>query len=448
MTNPTKKQWSSSYAFILATTGAAVGLGNIWRFPYMAGMNGGSAFVLVYLICVLLIGLPVLIAEIVIGRAARRNTVDALTQLAKPKHSPHWGMLGYWGAIALLLVLSFYSVVSGWSIAYFIKAISGQLHDLSTTQVQTVWTDFQSQPLSLLLWHSLFMGITAFIVMRGITKGLEKTTNFLMPLLYLILITLVCYAAFYGNLGKAWHFLFALDFSKITAPIVIAALGHAFFSMAVGAGAMLTYGAYAPRSMNIVPSVMVILILDIFVALLSGLAIFPIIFAEHLTPASGPGLMFISLPIAFSHIPGGGLIASAFFLLLFCAALTSSINLAEPLVLILMDKCQLSRRKATYIIGSIAWILGIGSLLSFNLWQNIKLAGFTVFDVISNGATDIFLPVGGIGFTLFAGWIMQRHKTQEELKNTHPTIFHTWRFLIRWIAPIGIFLVFITPLLL
>jgi NSS family neurotransmitter:Na+ symporter len=443
-----REQWSSRWSFILATTGAAVGLGNIWRFPYMAGMNGGSAFVLVYLICVVLIALPVLVAEIIIGRRARANPVDALTTLATDNnHSKRWGILGWWGATALLMVLSFYSVVSGWSIAYFFKSISGTFDHLSADKVEATWGALQSQPLQLLSWHTLFMIATIAIVIRGVNKGIEKATNIMMPLLYIILISLVFYALKQGNTGKALHFLFDFNLHSITPSVVIAAMGHAFFSMAVGAGAMLTYGAYAPKRINVINSVLIVATLDILVAILSGLAIFPIIFAEHLAPTSGPGLMFISLPMSFAHMEGGSFVAAGFFALLFFASLTSSINLIEPLIMILMDKVKLTRKKAAIMIGIAAWSLGIVSLLSFNVWDNVKLFGQTPFDLISNGATDIFLPIGGLAFAVFAGWVMKKKDTESELSNARRGIYCLWRILIRYIAPIGVVLVLISPLL-
>ena len=340
-------QWSSKWAFILAATGAAVGLGNVWRFPYMAGSNGGSAFVLVYLICVLVMGLPIMVAEILIGRRARQNPVDALQTLAKESQQPRqWGLLGWWGALALLLVLSFYSVVSGWSIAYLFHSFDNTFNNATPREITHIWQHFLASPWRLIAWHTLFMCLTIGVIMRGVKQGLERATKYMMPALYLILLILVVYDGMIGNFGRAFHFLFDFQLGKITPSIIISAMGHAFFTLALGAGAMLTYGAYVPKRVNIAQAVWIVALLDVLVALLSGLAIFPLVFAHNLAPNSGPGLMFVTLPIAFAHIPAGALVGGLFFILLLFAAWTSSINLAEPMIIILMQRLNVSRNKS------------------------------------------------------------------------------------------------------
>lgn len=436
-------QWSSKWAFILAATGAAVGLGNVWRFPYMAGTHGGSAFVLVYLVCIILIGLPVMIAEILIGRRARQNPVSAMETLAKESgHTKKWGVVGWWGAAALLLVLSFYSVVSGWSIAYLLRSASGTFSGMNASQVSNFWQHFLSSPWQLLTWHTVFICLTIGVIVRGVQEGLEKATKFMMPALYAILFLLAAYAIIEGDFRQAFHFLFDFNLEQITPSVFIAAMGHACFTLAVGAGAMLTYGAYVPKRVNITTAVCVVATLDVLVAILSGLAIFPLVFAHHLTPNMGPGLMFVTLPIAFANIPGGTLIGSLFFILLLFAAWTSSINLAEPMVVILMNRLKLSRKKSAMLVGALAWFIGIGSLLSFNVWKQVKLFHkFTIFDVATNGPTDIMLPIGALAFALFAGWAMKKKFTRPEL---HRKVFPTWRFLIRYVAPIGVLVIFLT----
>lgn len=437
-------QWSSKFAFIIAATGAAVGLGNVWRFPYMAGEHGGSAFVLVYLLCVLLLGLPILVAEILIGRRGRRNSVDSLRFLAEESHSSKsWGWLGWWGAIALLLILSFYSVVAGWSIAYLFQSIKGTFYHASPEQIQFIWKNFLASPWQLLGWHTLFMALTIWVIVMGVQKGLEKATKIMMPSLYIILLVLVIYAAVTGDFNRAFHYLFDFKLSAITPNVVISAMGHAFFTLALGAGAMLTYGAYMPPRVNIPIAVLVVAGLDVLVAILSGLAIFPIVFAHNLPAGEGPGLMFVTLPISFAHISGGSLIGGLFFLLLLFAAWTASINLTEPMVVILMNRLKMTRTQAALVVGFCAWFLGIGSVLSFNLWQNIKLWNFNIFDIATGLPMDIFLPLGGLGFAIFAGWVMRKGFTQEELPKG---IYPLWRFLIRYVAPIGILVIFITSI--
>lgn len=435
------EQWSSKWAFILAATGAAVGLGNVWRFPYMAGTHGGSAFVVLYLVCVAVIGLPIMIAEILIGRRAKSNPVTALAQLAhESNQSMHWGFLGWWGALALLLVLSFYSMVSGWSIAYLVHTVFVGFKGESTLSITHHWQHFLSSPWQLIGWHTLFMALTIAVIIRGVASGLEKATKFMMPALYLILIFLVIYAAKIGDFKHAFHFLFDFHFEKITPRIIIAAMGHAFFTLALGAGAMLTYGAYVPKKVNIANTVVIVAFLDVLVAILSGLAIFPLVFAYHLAPNSGPGLMYVTLPIAFAHIPFGSGAGALFFLLLLFAAWTSSINLAEPMVIILQNKLKLTRTQSAILVGSLAWVIGIGSALSFNVWKHIKLFHqFTIFDIATSLPTDIILPIGGLGFAIFAGYIMKRRYTEKEV---NPKIYKVWRFLVRTIAPAAIILVF------
>ena len=446
--NVLQDQWSSKLAFIIAATGAAVGLGNVWRFPYMAGMNGGSAFLLIYIVCVLIIGLPIMVAEILIGRRGRRNPVDALSTLAKENnHTTQWGWLGWWGALALLLVLSFYSVVAGWCIAYLIRSLSGEFTGLNPAQVTHVWQHFLASPWRLLGWDTLFMALTMGVIVCGVQQGLERATKIMMPALYVILIALVFYAGFTGDFAKATHFLFDFNFQKINTSVVIAAMGHAFFTLALGAGAMLMYGAYVPQRVNITNAVVIVATLDVLVAILSGLAIFPLVFAYHLPPQSGPGLMFETLPIAFSHMHAGALVGGLFFILLIFAAWTSSINLAEPLIVITMSRLKIRRGFAALLIGGLAWFIGIGSLLSFNVWQHVKLFNtFSIFDIATNVPTDIILPIGGLGFALFAGWVLKKRATRDELQLTRPFIYHSWRFLVRYIAPGGILIVFISSI--
>ena len=435
-------QWSSKTAFILAATGAAVGLGNIWRFPYMAGSHGGSAFVMLYLFFVLVMGMPILIAEIMIGRRARKNPVNALSSLAQiDGHSKHWSMIGWLGALALLLILSFYSVVSGWSIAYLIKNLQGTFINVNATQIQQTWSNFLANPKQLLLWHSVFMSLTVGVIILGVSNGLEKASKIMMPALYAVLIALVIFAATHGNFEQATHFLFDFNLEKINSDVVIAAMGHAFFTLALGAGAMLTYGAYMPKKASITYCVSIVVILDVLVAVLSGLSIFPLVFKYNLAPGSGPGLMFVTLPIAFTHMTHSIVIGSLFFSLLLFAAWTSSINLAEPMVIILMKRLNITRTRAALLVGLLAWAIGITVLLSFNLWQDVKIFGhFTPFDIATDLPMNILLPLGGLGFALFAGYIMSKHATRDEL---HTILYPIWRFLIRYIAPVGIFIVFI-----
>ena len=439
-------QWRGQWAFILAAAGAAIGLGNIWKFPYMAGDNGGGAFVVVYLLCVIAIGLPVMAAEILIGRRAQKNPVDAIRIVAHESDaSTHWRHLGWWGLFGLLLVLSFYSVVGGWTLFYLYQTITGHLHHLSAQQINGVWQHFIASPVHMSVTHLIFMALTMCVVAMGVEKGLERASKILMPLLLLVLLALVVFAALSTGpyFMKSVHFLFDPNWHKMTATVFIDAMGHAFFTLAIGVGAMSIYGSYLPKHISIGQSIVVTALLDVVVALLAGLAIFPIIFAHHISPQGGPGLMFMSLPIAFANMSGGVVLGTLFFVLLLFAAWTSSINIAEPLVATLCERTRLNRRNAALVIGSVAWLLGLASVLSFNLWSHVQFFGqLTPFDAITDGVTNVIQPLGGIGYALFAGWVILKPHSRDEL-DFKPSWFWLWRIATRYIAPVGILLIFI-----
>jgi NSS family neurotransmitter:Na+ symporter len=442
-----REHWTSKLAFILAATGAAVGLGNIWKFPYMAGNNGGSAFVLIYLLCVMFIGIPLMLAEMLIGRRGQLNAVNSLSNLAKEaRKSPHWDLIGWLGALTLLLVLSFYSVVAGWSLAYIFRAWMGAFNGLSDQAITTLWQQFLTNPWQLMIWHALFLIMTMWVVERGVQSGLEKASKILMPCLFLVLLVLDIYAYFYGDFKAGLTFLFAFKMSQITPSVVISAMGHAFFTLAIGAGCILVYGSYLTRDVRLGGAVMTIVILDVLVAILAGLAIFPIVFAHHLPPEGGPGLMFEVLPIAFARMFAGQFFGGLFFILLLFAAWTSSISIAEPLVILLTERRGWSRLSASIMIGLVAWVLGLASLLSFNRWENFKLfSNWTVFSAITDLSTNILLPLGGLGFAIFAGWVLTTQTTREELR-LPPFVFKIWLYLVRYIAPVGILLIIFNSL--
>ncbi len=446
--------WSSSRSFILAATGAAVGLGNIWKFPYMAGDNGGSAFVIVYILAILAIGMPLMIAEILLGRMGRENPINTMLKLAKANHrSPKWQLVGFWGAAGLILALSFYSVVGGWTVGYFFKYIGyishlGDAQPTATADILTAWQVFLSSASTLTIYHSIFMLLTIGVVMAGVTKGIERAANIMMPMLFGILIILVIYAGIYGDINAGFNFLFKPDFSKINSTVIIDALGHAFFTLAVGAGCMLTYGAYLPEHTSIIKSVFIITALDVLVAFLSGMTIFPLVFANNLAPDSGADLMFKILPLAFAVIPFGNFIGVLFFLLLIFAAWTSSISMVEPLVMILIERARLSRATSCILIGAICWTIGMCALLSFNEWQNVLLLNhWTFFGAITSLTTNIFLPIGCLLFAIFAGWKVNPLSARNILARQTDHHFKAWQFLIRYIAPIGIVIVLMNSFL-
>tara|TARA_B100001029_G_scaffold11023_1_gene7520 strand:- start:11855 stop:13204 length:1350 start_codon:yes stop_codon:yes gene_type:complete len=432
--------WSSRWTFILAATGSAVGLGNIWKFPYMAGDNGGGAFVLVYLACICVIGLPIMLGEIMIGRRGRSSPANSMRSLAKEANtSSAWTLLGATGALAGLLILSFYSVAAGWAMSYVFNGFQNITAESSSAS----FNNLLSSPSSLIFWHTLFISITVLIVARGILKGLEKWINTLMPILFLIILLLCVYAMQTGAFLEGLRYLFMPDFSKINPQVMLEALGQAFFTLSLGMGAIMAYGAYMPPNQNIGKTAISVAALDTGVALLAGIAIFPIVFANGLAPSEGPGLVFVTLPIAFSAMPFGILFGTLFFVLLSIAALSSSISLIEPGVAWLIESLRIKRKTATILLGFTAWFIGLFSALSFNLISEFTIFGRNFFDATDFLTSQIMLPLGGIFIAIFVGWIMKKEHVLEGLGFKEDIIFKAWYFSVRYIAPVLVGLVFL-----
>ncbi len=435
-------QWSSRWAFILAATGSAVGLGNIWKFPYMAGENGGGAFVLVYLLCVALIGIPIMMAEVLIGRHGRRSPTNTLMEICKEQHhSQWWQLIGWSGMLVGFLILSYYSVIAGWTLAYVFRAGSGTFTALGGDAVGKIFSDFISDPERLLAWHTIFMGLTMVVVARGVKSGLETAVTYLMPALFVLLLILVGYAMNTGYFTEGLSFLFKPDFSKISANGVLAAMGQAFFSLSIGMGAIMIYGSYLPQDASITRSSIIIALADTLVAILAGVAIFPIVFANGLDPAQSVGLVFNTLPIAFGNMPGGAFFGMLFFILLAFAAWTSAISLIEPMVTWLVESLGMNRVTAVVWTGACAWLLGIGTIFSFNLWSDYTINKMSFFDVLDYLTSNVLLPLGGILITIFAVWIMSEKSTREELSISHEQGYSIWRFVLRYITPVAMFFV-------
>jgi len=436
--------WSSRFTFILAATGSAVGLGNIWKFPYITGENGGGAFVLVYLGCVLLIGIPIMIAETMLGRRSQRNPIETMEILTKEAEADHnWHYLGWMGVIAGLLILSYYSVIAGWATAYISKAFFGSFIDADGAAIKTLFDHFVASPIQMIFWHSLFMAATLLIVVRGVNKGLEKAVQWLMPALFVLMLLLVGYAMTTDSYFKGLHFLFVPDFSKLTGTAVLTAMGHAFFTLSLGMGAIMVYGSYLPKNVSIAQTAFIIAGADTLVALLAGIAIFPIVFANNLHPDSGPGLIFQTLPIAFGNMTGGWLMGILFFLMLSIAALTSSISLIEPAVAWLVENKNISREKACAWSGLAAWLLGIATIFSFNIWSNFKIFDRTLFQLLDYLTANLMLPIGGFCIAVFAGWIMKQQHSEQELNMPNAQAYQIWLILVRYVAPSAVFLVFL-----
>ncbi len=442
-------QWSSRMAFILAATGSAVGLGNIWKFPYITGENGGGAFVLVYLLCVLLIGIPIMMAEVLIGRRGRQSPINTMRTLAH-EESQHgiWQMIGWSGMIAGFLIISFYSVIAGWALAYVFRTAAGVFAGVTADGAASIFSGLVSDPERLLAWHTIFMVMTMVVVSRGVRSGLEKAVRILMPLLFLLLLLLVGYAMNSGKFAEGLAFLFTPDFSALSAGAVLTAMGHAFFTLSLGMGAIMAYGSYLPKSVSIAKTSLVIALMDTAVALLAGMAIFPLVFANGLEPGAGPGLIFQTLPLAFGHMAGGTLFGTLFFLLLTFAAWTSAISIIEPAVAWLVENRRVNRIKAATIIGVAAWLMGIVTIMSFNSWAfEFTFAGETkssgLFDVLDILTANIMLPLGGLAMAMFAGWYMSERSTADELDLGEGLLYQGWRFLVRFVAPFAVMVVFL-----
>ena len=446
-------QWSSRWVFVLAATGSAVGLGNIWKFPYITGENGGGAFVLIYLVCIACIGIPIMMAEVMLGRLGRQSPINTMRTLAQEgKHDKRWEWLGWMGVLAGFLILSYYSVIAGWALSYVFRTASGAFMGATADGVSSIFSQFVSNPESVLAWHTIFMVMTMVVVSRGVRGGLEKAVTYLMPALFGILLILVGYAASTtGHFTEGFDFLFNSDFSKITKDSVLTAMGHAFFTLSLGMGAIMIYGSYLPQDASIAKTSIMVSLADTLVALLAGLAIFPIVFANGLEPGSGPGLIFNTLPIAFGHMEGGTFFGTLFFLLLVFAAWTSSISLIEPAVAWLVENHGYNRLNASVWTGIVTWSVGLLTVLSFNEWkfsfpflgQN-KENGF--FDIVDILTANIMLPVGGLMIAIYASRFLSRKHSVEELGMGEGDAYKVWHLLVSYVTPIAVIIVLINAL--
>lgn len=452
-------QWSGRWAFILAATGSAVGLGNIWKFPYITGENGGGAFVLFYLICIAIIGIPIMIAEVTLGRRGRRSPLNTMRHLTQEEgRSPHWQYLGWAGMIAGFLILSYYSVIAGWAVAYIFRTAAGTFSGITADGAVSIFSALVSDPERLLAWHTIFMVMTIVVVARGVRSGLEKAVRYMMPALFVLLLVMVGYAMNTTAFDKGLSFLFTPDFhaffyktdasgvEHLSGNSALVALGHAFFTLSLGMGAIMIYGSYLPERTSIVKTSFVIAGMDTLVALLAGMAIFPIVFANGLEPSEGTGLIFKTLPIAFGHMPGGSFFGTMFFLLLTLAAWTSAISLVEPAVTWMVENHGVNRIYASVWVGIATWLLGVGTVLSFNLISEYQLFGKTFFDLLDYLTANIMLPLGGLFIALFAGWQMHRSSSLDELKMGDGVAFKLWYFVIRYITPFAVVLVFLNAI--
>lgn len=454
--------WASRWVFILAATGSAVGLGNIWKFPYMTGLYGGGAFVAMYLVCIALVGLPIMLAETLIGRRARMSPVNAMRSLAlEAGRSPRLAWPALIGMVAALLILSFYSVIAGWSLDYVLGMGAGRFEAADAAAAGAAFDALTADPWRLTLWHSLFMLLTGIVIARGVVAGLERSLRIMMPLLFVLLLVLLGYSFTTGHFHEGFDFLFSFQPDRLLDG-VLAAMGHAFFTLSVGVGSIMVYGSYMPRRASIGATVLTVGLLDTVVALTAGLALFPIVFAGGLEPGAGPGLMFVTLPVAFGSIPFGQVMGTVFFVLVLIAAWTSSISMLEPAVAYLVERTGRSRKAVTAGLALLCWLVGMGTVLSFNVGAPAKFFvfgsdGFRLFEWGAEGGRNFFdaldyltsrilLPLGGLSFVLFAGWVLQRETVRDELALRSPKLFGLVYWLMRVVAPLGVLVVFVAEL--
>jgi neurotransmitter:Na+ symporter, NSS family len=434
---PTRENWGSKLGFILAAAGSAIGLGNIWRFPYVLGENGGFAFLLIYLICVVFIGLPIMGAEMVIGRGSGRNPFGAFKALL-PKSA--WWIVGAVGILTGFIILSYYNVVAGWTLYYLFKSVTGMVSSFTTAEAaETVFNTFVSNSGLVVFFQFLFTLLGIFVVSQGVKGGIERYSKILMPTLFVLLILLIGRSVTLPGAGAGLAFLFSPDFSKLNMDVILMAMGQAFYSLSLGMGVMITYGSYLNRKTNIFSSSVTVAGLDAGIAVLAGIAIFPAVFAMGMEPSSGEGLTYQVLPVVFAQLPLSNVLSSLFFLLLTIAAITSAISLLEVMVSFATDELHWTRARATIIMAAIAFLLGVPSALSFGAWSEVTVFGLSFFKLADYVTANIMLPVGGILISVFAGWAWGKAVKEEILTGSGQVmLYKVWLWGVRIIAPIAV----------
>ncbi|MEM1114605.1 MAG: sodium-dependent transporter [Pseudomonadota bacterium] len=440
--------WTSRFAFIMAAVGFAVGLGNIWRFPYVTGENGGAAFVLVYLACAFGIGVPILMAELLIGRRGQGSPPSAMANVAgESGQSRRWAFVGGMGLLAAFTIEVVYAAVVGWVLWYLYKALTTGFAGVDAAASEAQFAAVLDSNLGMVFWTLVGLAITGLIIFAGVKEGIERAVTLMMPLMFTLLLGLAVYNIFAGGFGEAVRWLFTPDFSKIGPSTFLAAVGQAFFSIGVAMGGMMTYGAYMPREFSITYSVLIIVVADTFVALLAGLVIFPAVFNFGLDPAAGAGLIFQTLPVAFSQMPGGWLFAVLFFLMLSVAGITSMVGLVESVNAWLEDRFGIARHtSALMVVGSVA-VLSVLSIASYNVMSGMSIGGMNFNDAMDYFSNQILLPLGGFFIALFAGWFMKNQYARDELHTLGVASYQIWHFLIRFIVPPAVMIIFVVGIL-
>ena len=437
--------------FLAAAIGSAVGISNVWKFTYVAGENGGGAFVIVYVLAIALIALPALVAEFLVGRRGGASVVKTMDVLAQSDGiSPAWRYYGIMGALGAFIALSFYSVVAGWTIDYFYQSITHGFSNVTAKESASALGALMGNPGRMIVGQTIFLGLTTITVAAGVRNGLETVLRWLTPTLFIILLLLLVYAFFAGDFRAGAAFLFVPDFAKLDTEIVLMAVGQAFFSLGIGLGVLLTIGAYMDRSSSIIKASIVVAAADGIVALIAGLAIFPIVFAYDLSPAEGPGLIFATLPVAFGQMPAGAWLGPMFFVLMAVAALTSAITILETVVAAIEDYSGMLRKWIAAIVGVLLWVVGLGTVFSFNLLDDFHPLDFipafeerTIFQSLDYVVSNFMMPAGGMLIAMLAGWGLGKSATSDELGVRDNAWLDTWHFLVRFLVPLAIALVFV-----
>lgn len=436
-------QWTSKLGFILAAAGSAIGLGAIWKLPYMTGENGGGVFFLLFIIFTLLIGAPILIAEFTIGRNAQKDAISAYKHIA---HGKPWALIGYGGVVASIILLSFFSVVGGWIISYLARSFTGSLTNLTQEEYGNFFNTIISNPYETVIAQLLFMVFTIWVVQGGVSKGIEKANKYMMPSLFILFIILLIRSLTLDGAMEGVKFFLKPDFSALTGETILLALGQSFFALSVGVSVMVTYASYLSKKEDITKSAFSVVGLNIFISLLAGLVIFPAVFALGFSPSSGPGLVFVVLPAVFNEMALGGIFMFIFFILLLFATLTTAFSILEIVVAAMIKGDSAKRKKASWIAGITVFLIGIPSALSFGVLSDVKIFNLSIFDFADYLTSNIALPVGALFISLFIGYQMKRIEVQKEFEtgaDPGRSLFKLWYFLIRYIVPIMIILVFL-----
>ncbi|WP_282016409.1 sodium-dependent transporter [Marinifilum flexuosum] len=441
ISNPSGRDvFSSKFGVIAAAAGSAVGLGNIWRFPYVAGENGGGAFLLIYLAFIIAIGLPVMLSELLIGRKAQKNAFGSFRKLAPESM---WSLVGLMGVVAAFLILAFYSTISGWTLEYLYQAIS---NGFAHGDTKAMFDNFKQGTFRPLMWQMIFMLLTAWIVFSGVKNGIEKYAKILMPLLFVLILAMCVRSLSLPGSSAGLDFLFKPDFSKISMGVILEALGQAAFSLSIGMGALITYGSYIQKQNNLGKTAVQVTVADTVIAILSGVMIFPAVFALGFQPDSGAGLVFEVLPKLFLEMPGGYFFSILFFFLLSVAALTSTISVLEVVVAYFSEELNISRKKATVVGAASISVLGVFATLSFGDLSGVHILGQSIFGIMEYTAANVLLPLGALLIVIFVGWKLKQAIVREELSNENTLrvkYFKVFFFIVKWLAPIAIAAVFL-----